>query len=201
MRRHAAIAAGLLAALAGCGLLGPKTERVVNAPVARPDAVLPAPTFKPAPSAAPKRGGAYYQDDGPGDNAPADIDAIPDAVPQAEPLHRFANRPYAVLGRNFVPLATASGYRARGIASWYGKKFHGQKTSSGELYDMYAMTAAHPTLPIPSYVRVTNPGNQRSVIVRVNDRGPFHADRIIDLSYTAAYKLGYVNTGSTLVER
>jgi rare lipoprotein A len=168
-------------------------------------AVPPAPTFKPdtsrtaAPVAASKRGG-YYLDDGPGDNAPADLASIPDAVPKNEPLHRFANKPYTVLGRNYAPLPAATSYRSSGIASWYGRKFHGQKTSSGEIYDMYGMTAAHPLLPIPSYVRVTNPANNRSVVVRVNDRGPFHADRLIDLSYTAAWKLGYIGNGSTRVD-
>ena len=136
----------------------------------------------------------------PGDNPPENLEAIPDAVPRAEPLHRFANNPYSVLGQDYVPMRTPGPYKARGIASWYGRKFHGQKTSSGELYDMYAMTAAHATLPIPSYVRVTNPANGRSVVVRVNDRGPFHAGRLIDLSFTAAWKLGYVDNGSTLVE-
>ncbi|HTY02960.1 MAG TPA: septal ring lytic transglycosylase RlpA family protein [Rhodocyclaceae bacterium] len=146
-----------------------------------------------------KRGGGFYQDDGPGDNPPADLAAIPDAVPRDEPFNRFANRPYSVLGRDYVPLREVGRYRATGVASWYGRKFHGQKTSSGEPYDMYGMTAAHPTLPIPSYARVTNPANGRSVIVRVNDRGPFHAGRVIDLSYTAAWKLGYVGNGSTQV--
>ena len=115
-------------------------------------------------------------------------------------MHRFANRPYTVLGRSFVPATTIEPYRARGLASWYGRKFHGQPTSTGEPYDMYGMTAAHPTLPIPSYVRVTNLSNGRTVVVRVNDRGPFHKGRLIDLSYTAAYKLGYVKRGSTQVE-
>ncbi|MBI4998527.1 MAG: septal ring lytic transglycosylase RlpA family protein [Rhodocyclales bacterium] len=146
----------------------------------------------------PKSGG-YYQDDGPGDKAPADVDRIPDAVPRAEPPHRYANRPYTVLGRDYVPLAAGTPYRATGIASWYGRKFHGQKTSIGETYDMYAMTAAHPTLSIPSYARVTNLANGRSVIVRVNDRGPFLHGRVIDLSYAAAAKLGYIGNGSARV--
>jgi len=148
----------------------------------------------------PKKGGGYYQDDGPGENAPADLASIPDAVPKAEPLHRFANNPYFVLGRDYVPMRSRAPYKERGIGSWYGKKFHGQKTSSGEPYDMFGMTAAHPTLPIPSYVRVTNPANGKSVVLRVNDRGPFHSGRIIDLSYTAAWKLGYIGNGSTPVE-
>lgn len=143
-----------------------------------------------------KKGGGYYQDDGPGENPPEDLDSIPDAVPRIEPLHKFANNPYSVLGKDYVPFRQIGNYRMRGIASWYGRKFHGQKTSSGEAYDMYAMTAAHPLLPIPSYVRVSNPANGRTVVVRVNDRGPFHADRIIDLSYTAAWKLGLIGNGS-----
>jgi rare lipoprotein A len=149
--------------------------------------------------AAPARG-AYYKDDGPGANAPPDLAAIPDAVPRAEPLHRFANRPYQVFGKDYVPIANLAPFRQSGVASWYGRRYHGAPTSSGERYDMYAMTAAHPTLPIPSYARVTNPANGRSVVVRINDRGPFHSDRIIDLSYTAAWKLGYVDGGSARVE-
>ena len=145
------------------------------------------------------RGGGYYQDDGPGDQVPANVDRIPDAVPRAEPPHRYANRPYTVLGRDYVPLASGAPYRATGIASWYGKKFHGQKTSIGETYDMYAMTAAHPTLSIPSYARVTNIANGRTVVVRVNDRGPFLHGRVIDLSYAAAAKLGYIGNGSAKV--
>ena len=156
------------------------------------------PSAKPA-SYSLKRGGGFYQDDGPGDNPPENLDAIPDAIPRAEPLNKFANNPYSVLGRDYVPMRVLAPYTARGLASWYGKKFHGQKTSSGEPYDMYGMTAAHATLPIPSYVRVTNPANGKSVVVRVNDRGPFHPDRIIDLSYTASWKLGLVGNGSGLV--
>ncbi|MEW6313988.1 MAG: septal ring lytic transglycosylase RlpA family protein [Pseudomonadota bacterium] len=144
--------------------------------------------------------GGYYLDDGPGDHPPADLEAIPDAQPKLEPLHRYANRPYVALGRMYTPQSRAGHYRVRGIASWYGRRFHGQKTASGEIYDMYAMSAAHPTLPIPSYARVTNVKNGRSVVVRINDRGPFHADRIIDLSYTAAQKLGLVGSGSGEVE-
>jgi rare lipoprotein A len=169
----------------------------------RPVPETPAAT-KPAPAKPPgyvlKRGGGFYLDDGPGDNPPENLDAIPNAVPRAEPLHRFANNPYSVLGRDYVPLRAGTPYRASGIASWYGRKFHGQKTSTGETYDMYGMTAAHPTLPIPSYARVTNPANGKSVIVRVNDRGPFLHDRVIDLSYAAAWKLGYIGSGSTYVE-
>ncbi len=138
----------------------------------------------------------YYKDDGPGDNPPANLDSIPDAVPRLEPLHRFANRPYTVLGKDYVPATSLRAYKERGIASWYGRKFNGQKTSNGETYDMYAMTAAHPTLPLPSYARVTNVATGKSVVVRVNDRGPFLHDRIIDLSYAAAHRIGVAAKGS-----
>ncbi len=146
------------------------------------------------------RAGGYLAGDGPGTDAPTDLDAIPDAVPKNEPLHRYANRPYVALGKTYTPLTVTGHYKERGIASWYGKKFHGQRTSSGEVYDMYAMTAAHPTLPIPSYARVTNTASGKSVVVRINDRGPFLHERVIDLSYTAAHKLGFINSGSTEVE-
>jgi len=144
--------------------------------------------------------GRYYLDDGPGPNPPADIDSIPDAVPRLEPLHRGASRPYTVMGRGYAPMANLARYKMRGTATWYGRRYHGKPTSSGEIYDMYAMTAAHTTLPIPSYARVTNLANGKSVIVRINDRGPFIGDRLIDLSYTAAHKLGIVADGSGLVE-
>ncbi|BAN33951.1 rare lipoprotein A [Sulfuricella denitrificans skB26] len=147
-----------------------------------------------------KKGGGYYLDDGPGDNPPANLDAIPDAEPKVEPLHKAATRPYTVLGQTYTPDTYLKPYKETGVASWYGRRYHGQKTSIGEVYDMYGMTAAHPTLAIPSYVRVTNLQNSKSVIVRVNDRGPFHSDRLIDLSYTAAYKLGVLAGGSTRVE-
>src|SRR5829696_4614367 len=128
--------------------------------------------------------------DGPGADPPADLAGRPDAEPRIEPI-RFggANKPYQVLGRSYVPETRDLPFRERGLASWYGRKFHGRATSSGEIYDMYAMTAAHPTLPIPSYARVRNPANGREVLVRINDRGPFVPGRIVDLSYTAALKL------------
>ncbi|HEY2864551.1 MAG TPA: septal ring lytic transglycosylase RlpA family protein [Casimicrobiaceae bacterium] len=153
-----------------------------------------------SPEAEPPRPGAYYQDDGPGANPPANLEAIPDATPRIEPLHRFANRPYTVFGHDYVPATSLRTYRERGLASWYGRKFHAQKTATGEPYDMYAMTAAHPTLPLPSYARVTNLANGKSVVVRVNDRGPFHPGRIIDLSYAAANRLGIAQKGSGEVE-
>jgi rare lipoprotein A len=153
---------------------------------------------EPVPQARSK--GGYYKDDGPHENPPANAAQVPDAVPRLEPLHRYANRPYSVFGRDYQPLAQLQPFRQRGLASWYGKRFHGRKTASGETYDMYAMTAAHPTLPIPSYVRVTHVASGRSVVVRVNDRGPFHPGRIIDLSYAAALRLGYIQAGHAEVE-
>jgi rare lipoprotein A len=132
---------------------------------------------------------------------PANMASIPDAVPKEEPKSRYGNpESYEVFGKRYYTLLDGRGYNARGIASWYGSKFHGQRTSSGESYDMYAMTAAHKTLPLPSYVRVTNLRNNRSVVVKVNDRGPFHDNRLIDLSYTAAWKLGITGEGTGLVE-
>ena len=167
-------------------------------------ALQPAPAAsgvpQPAPSVPQPGRGAYLEGDGPGDNAPANLDATPDAVPSAESLHPYANRPYVALGKTYTPLTATGNYKKRGMASWYGKKFHGWGTSSGEIYNMYAMTAAHPTLPIPSYARVTNVSTKKSVVVRINDRGPFLHDRIIDLSYTAAHKLGIVSNGSSEVE-
>jgi rare lipoprotein A len=145
-------------------------------------------------------GGGYLAGDGPGADVPANLDDIPDAVPKNEPLNRYANVSYKALGKVYTPLTSTGTFKQRGIASWYGKKFHGQRTSSGEVYDMYAMTAAHPTLPIPSYARVTNLANHKSVVVRVNDRGPFLHDRVIDLSYAAAHKLGIIGNGSAEVE-
>ena len=150
-----------------------------------------------------RKGGGYYKDDGPGDNPPAHLDRVPDAVPKIEPLARGPNRPYTVLGKSFTPDVSGRPYRVQGRASWYGRKFHGKPTSNGERYDMYAMTAAHPTLPIPSYVRVTRVSTGKTVVLRVNDRGPFLGGRVIDLSYVAAYKLGVLAPGSAdvIVER
>jgi len=179
--------------LAGCGSLGGAKPE----PPAIEREQQPAPAAK-AP-AKPGKGG-YYLDDGPGDDAPSDLDDIPDAVPTGEPPIARANRPYTALGERYTPMTAYQPYRASGVASWYGRRYHGNKTSSGEVYDMYAMTAAHPTLPIPSYVRVINPENGRAVVVRVNDRGPFKKDRLIDLSYAAAYKLRLIDKGSGPVE-
>lgn len=144
--------------------------------------------------------GGYYQDDGPGDNPPPNLLQTPDAEPKIEPVAKSTSRTYTVLGRTYTPISDDRPFRQRGIGSWYGKKFHGQRTASGERYDMYKMTAAHPTLPIPSYARVTSLDTGKSVIVRINDRGPFHASRITDLSYTAALKLGLLGKGSHEVE-
>lgn len=141
------------------------------------------------------RRGPDYRQDGP-PLRPVDVSNIPDAVPRDEPLCRPCLRPYTIDGVEYRPLASAAGYQARGTASWYGREFHGRPTANGERYDMLAMTAAHPTLPIPSYVRVTHLGNGRSVVVRINDRGPFRRGRVIDLSYAAAAKLGLVGDGS-----
>ena len=119
-----------------------------------------------------------------------DVDAIPEPEVRAEPRSRTGNKSYSVLGKRYQVLDSAHGYAEEGLASYYGKKFHGRRTSSQEVYDMYAFTAAHKTLPLPSFARVTNLDNGRSIVVRVNDRGPFHAGRVIDLSYAAAVKLG-----------
>ncbi|MBX2859507.1 MAG: septal ring lytic transglycosylase RlpA family protein [Cellvibrionaceae bacterium] len=134
---------------------------------------------------------------------PVNVDHIAEPVPRVEPRTAAGNKsPYTIKGRTYRVMGSPEGYKERGVASWYGKKFHGKATSNGELYDMYAMTAAHKTLPIPSYVRVTNVANKKSVIVRVNDRGPFHDNRIIDLSYSAAKKVGVQakGTGEVMVE-
>lgn len=180
-------------------------SKTPTSPIARND--LPSSTQKPTnekplptlPAANSGRGG-YYQNDGPGDAPPAGLYEVPDAEPKIEPLARTGNKPYVVFGKTYTPLTDDSPFTQRGIATWYGKKFHGQRTSSGEPYDMYKMTAAHPTLPIPSYARVTHLLNGKQVIVKVNDRGPFHSSRAIDLSYTAALKLGLLGKGSHEVE-
>jgi rare lipoprotein A len=160
-----------------------------------PPKTLPGP---PAPD--PSLFGKYYSDDGPPLTVPDNLAQVPDAQPRDEPFHKWANRPYTVFGQTYVPVVNKDRTKERGMASWYGRKFHGQKTASGETYDMFAMTAAHKTLPIPSYAKVTNVKNGLSVVVRVNDRGPFHAGRVIDLSYAAAVRIGIAAAGSGLVE-
>ena len=176
-RARLAVAAALLGTLllGGCTVVGPRVPpRIERAP--------PPPVPPPAPP-------------------PGNLLAVPDAVPRIEPRARLGNPPfYDVLGHRYYVLASAEGYLARGVASWYGPTFHGVRTAIGEPYDMFAMTGAHKTLPLPCYVRVTNLRNGKSVVVRVNDRGPFVANRLIDLSYTAALKLDMIREGTTLVE-
>lgn len=140
-----------------------------------------------------------YRKDGPPRHMP-DTRHIPNAVPKAEPIKVATLKTYRIKNRRYRVLRTSRGYRAKGIASWYGTKFHGRKTASGEVYNLYKMTAAHRTLPIPSYVKVTCLDNRRSVIVKINDRGPFHGHRLIDLSFAAAAKLGFAHKGIAPVE-
>lgn len=187
----------LSALLAACGS-SPKVKSSANS-----TAKNSASTAKPILPKANSGRGAYYKDDGPGDNPPDNLELVLDAEPKIEPYRVATSRPYVVFGKEYTPIKDDKPFAQRGIGSWYGKKFHGQRTSSGELYDMYKMTAAHPTLPIPSYARITNTSNGKQVIVRINDRGPFHSNRIVDLSYTAALKLDYHHKGSSelLLER
>jgi len=153
----------------------------------------PAPAPVPSPPRAPTPP--------PTSSRPADVTTVPDAIPRVEPRSKRGNGPfYTVLGKRYTVLPSAEGYLERGVASWYGPTFHGKSTSNGEQYNQYAMTAAHKTLPLPAYARVTNLRNGKSIVVRVNDRGPFHSNRIIDLSYTAAAKLDMLREGTTLVE-
>jgi rare lipoprotein A len=187
--------------LVGCGSVPKATSTTPNPSASAPATASrnPSRDLPVLPPAGSGRGG-YYQDDGPGDNPPAGLMDVPDAEPKIEPIIERSNRPYNVFGKTYTPITDNRPFKQRGVGSWYGKKFHGQKTSSGELYDMYKITAAHPTLPIPSYARVTNLNTGAQIIVRINDRGPFHSSRIIDLSYTAALKLGYLGKGSNQLE-
>ncbi len=174
--RASAVAALLLALLlAGCGTAPKKPEAAAG-------------------------GGKYYADDGPPEKVPEGLETVPEAVPRDEAFNKFANRPYTVFGETYTPVVNKEPFKQRGVASWYGRKFQGQKTASGEPYDMFKMTAAHKTLPIPSYARVTNVANGKSVVVRINDRGPFHSNRVIDLSYAAAARIGIAARGSGMVE-
>lgn len=198
--RNACAALALLV-LAGCGTV-PTSEETTSRPPRTSGPVIKSPsTTKPAtglpalPPANSGRGG-YYQDDGPGDSPPDNLADVPDADVRNDPLLPRSNRPYVVLGKTYTPITDNEPFTQVGMGTWYGKKFHGQRTSSGEIYDMYKMTAAHPTLPIPSYARVSNMVSGATVIVRINDRGPFHAKRAIDVSYTAALKLGLLGKGS-----
>ena len=187
----------LLAALllAACGTT---TTTPTRAPVpGKPSIREPGmPVLPPAGSG---RGG-YYMDDGPGENPPPGLMDVPDAEVRKDPLLPRSNRSYSVFGKSYTPLPLDKPFTQRGLGTWYGKKFHGQRTSSGELYDMYKMTAAHPVLPIPSYARVTNLSSGKTVVVRINDRGPFHSTRVIDVSFTAALKLGLLENGSSQLE-
>lgn len=144
--------------------------------------------------------GAYYQDDGPHSKINIDFDKIKNAVPKKEPIYENTKKPYKVLGKRYVPMTKILPFKEKGLASWYGKKYHGNNTSIGEVYDMYQMTGAHKTLPLPSYVKVKNLKNKKEVIIRLNDRGPFLKGRIIDLSYAAAHKIDIIEKGSELVE-
>lgn len=185
VRLRRALPVTLLLALAGCANAPPKQ--------------VAAPREAPA-RAVPRTETIVEQRDG-GPAVPPDVSRIPEPVPRAEPLARYGNKsPYTVLGRTYSLLPSSRGYRERGIASWYGTKFHGRLTSSREPYDMYKFTAAHKTLPLPAFARVTNLENRRSIVVRINDRGPFHEGRIIDLSYAAAVKLGVHLRGTAQVE-
>ena len=192
-----------LALLAGCASTPTPAPHRPMAPMPAPGSSAIHPKIDSEvpemPAAGSGRGG-YYQDDGPGENPPAGLKDVPDAEVRNEPYAKYANRPYVVFGQTYTPLVNQEPFTQRGVASWYGKKFHGQKTSSGELYDMYKMTAAHPTLPIPSYARITSLESGKSVVVRINDRGPFHSSRVVDVSYTAALKLGLLGKGSHQVE-
>ena len=146
-------------------------------------------------------GGRYSQRHDSAPDRQVDVSRVADAVPRAEPKSRYGNpASYVVRGKRYHTLSSNSGYRERGIASWYGTKFHGHRTSSGETYDMYRMSAAHKTLPLPTYARVTNLRNGKSVVVKINDRGPFHENRLIDLSYAAANRLDILGKGTGLVE-
>ena len=208
---RAAVLLLLAAALAACGSApsrkAPPSAERVPPPAHRQDGDAPKRSpYAPAQEDPSKRGdyvaGGLYAPGVP-DTVPdpiPDVDAIPEPVVRNEPRSAIGNRDYAVLGKRYQVRDRADGYVEEGLASFYGNKFHGRKTSNHEIYDMYAFSAAHRTLPLPCFVRVTNLANGKSVVVRVNDRGPFHSGRIIDLSYAAAAKLGFVRQGTARVE-
>jgi rare lipoprotein A len=204
MIRGATLASATLL-LAACAAAPQKQAPQASTKVAKPHSPPAASPYAPAREDLSKRGGMVgdlYKPDEP-DSVPGDIpdvDRIPEPTVRDEPRSRYGNRSYSVLGTRYEVLPSAEGYDEIGIASFYGNKFHGRRTSNLEVYDMYAFTAAHKTLPLPSYARVTNLDNGRSVVVRINDRGPFHPGRIIDLSYAAAVKLGYRDKGTARVE-
>jgi rare lipoprotein A len=181
-----AVASACALMLAGCAS-GP-TPVAGRVPAARPGAERPVAAHNPDRDGAPS-------------DAPGNLATLPDAVPQVEAIRQGGpNKPYVVLGQSYEPASSDVSWKEKGVASWYGTKFHGRRTASGEMFSMYGMTAAHRTLPIPSYARVRNVRTGKEIIVRVNDRGPFHSSRVMDLSYAAAVKLGIVSTGSAPVE-
>lgn len=195
MKRHALFLATSIALLAGCGSTPRQpspTAPMQSVPVPAPQAGTAKPSTTPAPAPVRPEGAVPTA---------AELAAIPDAVPRTEPRSTLGNPPfYDVAGKRYFVLASAEGYKERGVASWYGPTFHARNASNGDAYDMYAMTAAHKTLPLPAYVRVTNLANGRNIVVRVNDRGPFVGTRLIDLSYTAAWKLDMLRQGTAFVE-
>ena len=207
MKPALALLAAAVLALAGCSGSKPRPSKAGNVPSGRSSGSV----YRS--SDGNRRGGVYddvsrpqssrYRDgtDSVPDGPPPDISKLVEPVPKVEPKALYGNKsPYSVLGQTYYVLPSANGYVERGIASFYGNKFHGYKTSSLEEYDMYQFTAAHKTLPLPSYARVTNLENGKSVVVRINDRGPFHDNRLIDLSYAAAVKIGVYPKGTGLVE-
>jgi len=170
----------------------------ITACTSQPEPAKPGPDTPPDSASAPSR---YQHERDSAPPRPIDPADVRDAVPRPDPILSVGNTsPYTIDGVTYEVLDNHKGYRMRGIASWYGAKFHGHETSNGEIYDLYEASAAHKTLPIPCYARVTNLDNGKSIVVRVNDRGPFHSDRLIDLSYGAAVKLGYMEAGTAPVE-
>src|ERR1035437_6274669 len=169
-------AMGFALALSVIGLLAACAELPLgfNSPTVQKPASIPTSQLLRKP-------GGFYTDDGPDGALPVDLDRLAEPAPRPEPQNTQANQPYSVFGREYIPLTSPGPYKRQGTASWYGRKFHGQRTSSGEIYDMFALTAAHPPLPIPSYARIVNLQNGRSVVIRINDRGPFSSGRIMDV--------------------
>ena len=194
-----------IVAVSACTLVGyPVGAPATPAPA--PPAVAPAPdtarppVLEPEPWNGPAEAPDFRRDRPPTNPRDVDLDTVSDAVPREEPLSPYGNKPeYEVLGTVYKLMENPAGYEEEGMASWYGEEFQGRRTSSGEPYDLYAMTAAHRTLPLPSYVEVTNVENGKRVVVRVNDRGPFHGGRLIDVSYAAAHRLGMLGRGTARV--
>ena len=181
----------LALSLAGCAV--PRFSETITEETPAPQSSQSPQSQSPQ---SPQSDGKFYLDDGPPDVAPAGLENIPDAIPKVEEVIAATTRPYTALGERRTPHRAVRPYREKGIASWYGKRYHGRATASGETYDMFKMTAAHPVLAIPSYARVTRTDTGKSVVVRINDRGPFLHGRVIDLSYAAAYRLGIAEKGS-----